>query len=58
MYATVAFHNFLGVFGVVRALAAAGKLEGFGTLQVPLLVTAVVALLALIGSDALVVRRT
>ncbi|RWM04398.1 MAG: hypothetical protein E5X80_19680 [Mesorhizobium sp.] len=57
VYATVAFHNFLGVFGVARALAAAGKLEGFSTLQVPLLVTAVVALLALIGSDALVVRR-
>ena len=27
IYATIVFHNFLGVFGVVQALAASGRLE-------------------------------
>lgn len=58
VYATVAFHNFLGVLGVVQALAAADKLGNFSTLQVPLLITAAVALLVLIGSDIFIIRRS
>ena len=27
IYATIVFHNFLGVFGVAQALAASGRLE-------------------------------
>jgi len=57
VYATITFHNFLGVYGVVRALAAADQLGSFATPQVPLLATAVVALLVLIAADALVIRR-
>jgi len=57
VYATIAFHNFLGVLGVVQALAAADQLATFATLQVPLLGTAIVALLVLIGMDVFVIRR-
>lgn len=58
VYATIAFHNFLGMFGVVQALAAAGQLDTFETVQVPLLGTAIVALLVLIAVDVFVIRRT
>ncbi|MCA1408648.1 hypothetical protein I6F26_29890 [Ensifer sp. IC3342] len=44
IYATIAFHNFPGVYGVVQALAAADKLGGFAAPQVPLLATAIVSL--------------
>ncbi|WP_163272560.1 CPBP family glutamic-type intramembrane protease [Chelativorans alearense] len=57
VYATIIFHNFLGVYGVVQALAAADKLVGFAAPQVPLLATAGVALLILVAADMLIVRR-
>jgi hypothetical protein len=57
VYATIAFHNFLGVFGVVQALANADQIGTFSTLQLPLLGTAIVALLALIAADVFVIRR-
>lgn len=57
VYATIVFHNFLGVFGVARALAEAGQLEGFRQPQVPLLVTAVVTLAILIACDRFLIRR-
>jgi hypothetical protein len=44
MLGTLAFHNFLALFGVVRALADAGKLEEYQQLQAPLLVMALVAI--------------
>ncbi|HUH02835.1 MAG TPA: hypothetical protein VML75_12645 [Kofleriaceae bacterium] len=40
IYATIAFHNFLGVFGVVQALAATGQLGAITALQPPLLIMA------------------
>ena len=33
IYATIVLHNFLGVFGVVQALAASGRLETLNSLQ-------------------------
>jgi len=45
------------VYGVVKALAATGKIGGFTVPQVPLLATAVVSLIVLIASDILIVRR-
>lgn len=57
VYATIAFHNFLGVYGVVQALAAADKLGGYAVPQVPLLATAIFSLLILVAADALIVRR-
>lgn len=57
IYATIVFHNFLGVYGVVQALAATGNLSGFTVPQVPLLATAVVSLIVLAASDILIVRR-
>lgn len=39
---TIVFHNFLGTFGVVQALAAANALSSLEHLQPPLIVTAVI----------------
>lgn len=51
VYATILFHNFLGTFGVVQALAAQDNLATFTSVQWPLIGTAFVALLALIVVD-------
>ena len=57
IYATIVLHNFLGVFGVVQALAASGRLETLNSLQPTLIgmasVTAVVlGLLAPLPDEA------
>jgi hypothetical protein len=57
VYGTIAFHNFMGVLGVVGALAAKDQLQPMTALQVPLLVTAAAAILVLVLADRLVVRR-
>lgn len=57
VYATIVFHNFLGVYGVLQALAAAGQIDSFHALQAPLLVTAGATLLLIAGFDAFVIRR-
>jgi hypothetical protein len=48
VYATIVFHNFLALFGVLRALAASGTIDHYTTARVPLLLTAVlpIAILA------------
>lgn len=48
VYATIVFHNFLGMFGVVQALAARGGLETLAAPQWHLIVTAAAAL-AVVG---------
>jgi hypothetical protein len=42
VYGTIAFHNFLGIFGVIRALEASGNLASFERPVIPLLIMAVV----------------
>ena len=58
IYATIAFHNFLGVYGVVQALSASGGIAAFRSLQVPLILTALAALALLAAVDVLLLRRT
>jgi hypothetical protein len=53
LYGTIAFHNFLGIFGVIRALDASGNLATFARPVVSLLVIAVVAIAVLITVHAL-----
>jgi hypothetical protein len=53
VYGTIAFHNFLGIFGVIRALDASGNLATFERPVVPLLVIAVVAIAVVIAVHAL-----
>jgi hypothetical protein len=48
VYGTIAFHNFLGIFGVLRALDASGNVTSLERPVVPLLVMAVVAIATLI----------
>jgi hypothetical protein len=48
VYGTIAFHNFLGISGVIGALDASGNLASFEHPVVSLLVTAVIAMALLI----------
>lgn len=57
VYATILLHNFLGMFGVVQALAASGQLEAFARLQPPLLIMALAAIVTLVACDRIVLRR-
>jgi len=57
VYATILFHNLLGVLGVVRALGASGQLHEFKDLQVPLLIMAGVAIGSLAVLDLILLRR-
>jgi hypothetical protein len=50
VYGTIAFHNFLGILGVMRALEASGNLSSFERPIVPLLVMAVIAVALLIAT--------
>jgi hypothetical protein len=56
IYATIAFHNFLGMFGVVQALAVTGQLGAFTALQPPLLIMAVATIAVLWLSDRTLLR--
>lgn len=50
VYGTIAFHNFAGIFGVIRALESSGTLASFERPVIPLLFTAVVTLVLLIAA--------
>jgi hypothetical protein len=53
VYGTIAFHNFLGITGVIGALDASNDLAAFEHPIIPLLVMAVVALALLIAAHVL-----
>lgn len=56
VYGTIAFHTFLGLFGVLGALAEAGRLEALATPRGPLLATAIVAVATVALLDRLWLR--
>lgn len=51
VYATIAFHNLLGVYGVVQALVGSGQADSFAELRAPLLIMAATALVILVAVD-------
>ena len=55
--ATTIFHNFLGTFGVLQALAKADALAPLERLQPPLLGTAMVTLFAMLMFQAVIRKR-
>lgn len=57
VYATIVFHNFLGVFGVVRALQTARSLDAFVTFEVAIALLAALTILALALCDWLLLRQ-
>jgi hypothetical protein len=57
VYATIIFHNFFGVFGVLQALAASGDLAAISAIQPSLLVIAFTAVTVLALSDRLLLRK-
>ena len=57
VYATVIFHNFLGIQGVISALNASGNLATYMAPQIPLFITALVALVVLIATDLYWMRK-
>jgi hypothetical protein len=56
VYGALVFHNFLALFGVTTALVEAGRIAAYQEPVVPLLVTAFVSLLVLVGTEVVVVR--
>jgi hypothetical protein len=57
VYATIIFHNFLGVFGVVQALAASGQLGAYADPQPSLLIMAAATIALLELADWMMLRR-
>lgn len=57
IYATMAFHNFLGCIGVIQALETAGSLSLFTTLQLPVIGMAAISLAVFIAIDLQYIRR-
>ena len=57
VYWTIAFHNFLGIYGVIGTLATAGNLASFERPVLPLLVMAVVAIALLIAVHVLWIKQ-
>ena len=57
-YGALVFHNFMALFGIVSSLADTGQLGTYQQPLVPLLVTALVALVTLVGMERLLVRRS
>jgi hypothetical protein len=53
VYGTIAFHNFLGITGVIGALESSGNLAVFERPIIPLLAMAVVAIALLIAAHVL-----
>ncbi len=56
VYGTIAFHNFLGILGVIRALDASGNLSVFEHPIVPLWIMAVIAVALLIAAQVLLLN--
>jgi hypothetical protein len=56
VYATILFHNFLAMAGVVQALDASSQLNSFAKLQPHLLITAIISIGALGLSDRFLLR--
>ena len=53
LYGTIVFHNFLAMKGVTDALAEGGRLEEYGTLEIPLVMTALISAGMLLAIDLL-----
>jgi len=58
IYGTIMYHNFFGIFGVIRGLESSGNLLFYSHPLYPLYVTAIVAICILVGSDILFVCKT
>lgn len=58
LYGTILFHNFLALKGVTEALAEGDRLEHFGALQLPLIVTALIATGVLLAMDFCIRRAS
>jgi len=56
VYGALVFHNFLALFGVTAALAEAGQLGPYQAPIFPLLATALISLVILVGLERMVVR--
>lgn len=55
-YGALVFHNFMALFGVVSSLVESGQLGAYQQPLAPLLATALVALVVLVGTERLFVR--
>ena len=56
VYGTVAFHNWLGVFGVAQAMRASGTLDTLAAPRAPLLVIGALSVAVLVAAHRLWIR--
>jgi hypothetical protein len=56
VYSTIVLHNAFAIRGVVQALDENGNLERYATPQLPLITTAIAAVVALIVADVVLIR--
>jgi hypothetical protein len=57
LYSTIVLHNAFALRGVVQALGESGNLDRYASPQLPLIATALAAVLALVIVDVVLVRR-
>lgn len=56
LYSTIVLHNAFAIRGVMQALAESGNLEQYATPQLPLIATAIAAVLVLAIADVVLIR--
>jgi hypothetical protein len=56
LYSTIVLHNAFAVRGVVQALGESGNLDRYATPQLPLIATAIAAIVVLIIADVVLIR--
>jgi hypothetical protein len=56
MYSTIVLHNAFAVRGVIQALGDSGNLDRYASPQVPLIATAIIAVVVLVVADVVLIR--
>jgi hypothetical protein len=56
LYSTIVLHNAFAVRGVVQALGESGNLDRYASPQLPLIATAIAAIVVLIIADVVLIR--
>ena len=56
LYSTIVLHNAFAMRGVIQALDESGNLDRYASLQLPLLATAIAAVVVLVIADVVLIR--
>jgi hypothetical protein len=56
LYSTIVLHNTFAIRGVIQALSESGNLDRYASPQLPLIVTAIAAVVVLVTADVVLIR--